>query len=64
MKPKTKYTCNPCSSIDMNNGLGSRVESALCRAMIGAPPIGAPPRSALRDRQGRVPGRHRAGRAG
>mmetsp|Transcript_3003 Transcript_3003/g.7477 ORF Transcript_3003/g.7477 Transcript_3003/m.7477 type:complete len:154 (+) Transcript_3003:24-485(+) len=25
MLPKTKYTCNPCSSIDMNNGLGSRV---------------------------------------
>ena len=25
MKPKTKYTCNPCSSISMNNGLGSRV---------------------------------------
>jgi len=25
MVPKTKYTCNPCSSIDMNNGLGSRV---------------------------------------
>ena len=24
MKPKTKYTCNPCSSIGMNNGLGSR----------------------------------------
>jgi len=25
IKPKTKYTCNPCSSIPMNNGLGSRV---------------------------------------
>ena len=24
MVPKTKYTSNPCSSIDMNNGLGSR----------------------------------------
>jgi len=23
--PKTQYTCNPCSSIVMNNGLGSRV---------------------------------------
>ena len=26
MVPKTKYTCNPCASIDMNNGLGSRGE--------------------------------------
>jgi len=25
IKPKTQYTCNPCSSISMNNGLGSRV---------------------------------------
>ena len=25
IKPKTQYTCNPCSSIPMNNGLGSRV---------------------------------------
>jgi len=25
IKPKTTYTCNPCSSISMNNGLGSRV---------------------------------------
>ena len=24
IKPKTQYTCNPCSSISMNNGLGSR----------------------------------------
>ena len=24
MKPKTKYTCNPCPSVEMNNGLGSR----------------------------------------
>ena len=25
MVPKTKYTANPCASIEMNNGLGSRV---------------------------------------
>merc|ERR1712039_770540 len=25
MNPKTKFTCNPMSSIEMNNGLGSRV---------------------------------------
>ena len=24
-KPKTTYTCNPCSSIPMNNGLGMRM---------------------------------------
>ena len=31
IKPKTVYTCNPCSSIAMNNGLGSRGAHALCR---------------------------------
>eukprot|EP00310_Coccolithus_braarudii_P013149 CAMPEP_0183350914 /NCGR_PEP_ID=MMETSP0164_2-20130417/21958_1 /TAXON_ID=221442 /ORGANISM="Coccolithus pelagicus ssp braarudi, Strain PLY182g" /LENGTH=155 /DNA_ID=CAMNT_0025522947 /DNA_START=48 /DNA_END=515 /DNA_ORIENTATION=- len=25
MQPKTKFTCNPLSSVEMNNGLGSRV---------------------------------------
>uniref|UniRef100_A0A7S4C0N5 Uncharacterized protein n=1 Tax=Chrysotila carterae TaxID=13221 RepID=A0A7S4C0N5_CHRCT len=25
MQPKTKFTCNPMSSVEMNNGLGSRV---------------------------------------
>eukprot|EP00316_Scyphosphaera_apsteinii_P022202 CAMPEP_0119313008 /NCGR_PEP_ID=MMETSP1333-20130426/27516_1 /TAXON_ID=418940 /ORGANISM="Scyphosphaera apsteinii, Strain RCC1455" /LENGTH=154 /DNA_ID=CAMNT_0007317723 /DNA_START=35 /DNA_END=499 /DNA_ORIENTATION=- len=25
MHPKTKFTCNPMSSVEMNNGLGSRV---------------------------------------
>eukprot|EP00965_Chrysotila_dentata_P150792 4982370-Pleurochrysis_carterae.AAC.7 len=29
MQPKTKFTCNPMSSVEMNNGLGSRGDGAI-----------------------------------
>ena len=49
IKPKTKYTCNPCSSIAMNNGLGMRGACAPQQAGLAAasapactPPLALP----------------------
>ena len=50
MKPKTKYTCNPCPSIDMNNGLGSRG----ARASIARPESRADPRDRSTPRPARA----------
>ena len=35
---KTTYTCNPCSSLELNNGLGSRRTQRKGRTQRKAPP--------------------------
>jgi hypothetical protein len=35
---KTTYTCNPCSSLELNNGLGSRRTQRIGRTQRKAPP--------------------------
>ena len=40
---KTKYTCNPCASIPMNNGLGSRgTRTAAATDLNTLPPLPLP----------------------
>ena len=49
--PKTKYTANPCSSIEMNNGLGSRMPSVTDKVgyRVGLDPVTLPDDKDVQD---------------
>ena len=50
-KMKTKFTANPCSSIEMNNGLGSRVPFVTDKVgyRVGLDPVTLPDDKDVRD---------------